>query len=255
MGRLKDKVVIMTGADGGICHCASRLFCKEGAKVVMVDKSPEVKEKAAAIVAEGGEAIGIVADVSKREAWDEILKTTVDTYGTVDCCVNGAAEFSLTGDWNSPTLDMDEWDLVLETNLKSMLWSYQTVLQYMIDNEIKGNFINFSSATALSYNGSQCQAYPMSKAAVTICTNDMVLPNGPHGIRFNMIAPNSVKVPKMVAAGVYEKYGDYLKSIIPLDVLGEPEDAAWAMVYLASDEAKFINGVNIPVDGGWSTCH
>ncbi len=111
MGRLKDKVVIMTGADGGICHCASQLFCKEGAKVVMVDKSPEVKEKAAAIVAEGGEAIGIVADVSKREAWDEILKTTVDTYGTVDCCVNGAAEFSLTGDWNSPTLDMDEWDL------------------------------------------------------------------------------------------------------------------------------------------------
>jgi NAD(P)-dependent dehydrogenase (short-subunit alcohol dehydrogenase family) len=136
-----------------------------------------------------------------------------------------------------------------------MLWSYQTVLQYMIDNEIKGNFINFSSATALSYNGSQCQAYPMSKAAVTICTNDMVLPNGPHGIRFNMIAPNSVKVPKMVAAGVYEKYGDYLKSIIPLNVLGEPEDAAWAMVYLASDEAKYINGVNIPVDGGWSTCH
>lgn len=255
MGRLKDKVVIMTGADGGICHCASQLFCKEGAKVVMVDKSPEVKEKAAAIVAEGGEAIAIVADVSKREAWDEILKTTLDTYGTVDCCVNGAAEFSLTGDWNSPTLDMDEWDLVLETNLKSMLWSFQTVLQYMIDNEIKGNFINFSSATALSYNGSQCQAYPMSKAAVTICTNDMVLPNGPHGIRFNMIAPNSVKVPKMVAAGVYEKYGDYLKSIIPLDVLGEPEDAAWAMVYLASDEAKFINGVNIPVDGGWSTCH
>lgn len=255
MGRLQDKVVIMTGADGGICHCASQIFCKEGAKVVMVDKCPDVKEKADAIVADGGKAIAIVADVSKKESWELILKTTIDTYGTVDCCVNGAAEFSLTGDWNSPTLSMEEWDLVFETNVKSMLWSYQVVLQYMIDNEIKGNFINFTSATALSYNGSGCQAYPMSKAAIKICTNDMVLPNGKYGIRFNMLAPNSVKVPKMVAAGVYEKYGDYLKSIIPLNVLGEPEDAAWAMVYLASDEAKFINGVMIQIDGGWSTCH
>ena len=255
MGRLQDKVAIITGADGGICSCASRLFCQEGAKVVMVDKCPEVKDKCAEIVANGGDAIAIVADVSLKESWELILKTALEKYGRVDCCVNGAAEFSLTGDWNSPTLSMEEWDLVLNTNLKSMLFSYQVVLQYMIDNEIKGNFINFTSATALSYNGSGCQAYPMSKAAIKICTQDMVLPNGKYGIRFNMLAPNSVKVPKMEAAGVYEKYGDYLKSIIPLNVLGEPEDAAWAMVYLASDEAKYINGVMIQIDGGWSTCH
>ncbi|MEG1869667.1 MAG: SDR family oxidoreductase [Oscillospiraceae bacterium] len=253
MDRLKDKVVIMTGADGGICHCASQLFCKEGAKVVMVDIDPQLTEKVAAIVADGGDAIGVVADVSKKEDWEKVLKAALDKYGKVDCCVNGAAQFSYTGDWNSPKLDMEEWDRVMNTNVKSMLWSYQVVLQYMIDNGIKGNFINFTSATALSYMGSACQAYPMSKAAIKICTNDMVSPNGKYGIRFNMLAPNLVYVPKQ--AKVYVQFEKWFNSLIPLEHYGEAIDAAYTMLFLASDEAKYINGVCIPVDGGWHTCH
>ncbi len=253
MNRLKDKVCIITGADGGICHAASQLFCQEGAKVVMVDKDETVKAKAEEIKKQGGSVIAIVGDVSKKQTWELILKTTIDTFGTVDCCINGAAEYSLTGDWNTDTIDMKEWDIVFETNLKSMLYSYQVVLKYMIDHKIKGNFINFTSATALSYNGSACEAYPMSKAAIKICTSDMAATNGKYGIRFNMLAPNSVKVPKLNM--VFDKYGDWLKSITPLGNLGEPMDAAWALVFLASDEAKFISGAMITVDGGWSTCH
>ena len=253
MDRLKNKVCIITGADGGICHAASQLFCQEGAKVVMVDKAETVKAKAEAIKKQGGDVIAIVGDVSIKKTWDEILKTTLATYGTVDCCINGAAEYSLTGDWNTNTIDMKEWDLVFETNLKSMLYSYQVILKYMLDNKIKGNFINFTSATALSYNGSQCEAYPMSKAAIKICTNDMAACNGKYGIRFNMVAPNSIKVPKLDY--VFDKYGDWLKSITPLGHLGDPVDAAWVLVFLASDEAKFVSGAMITIDGGWSTCH
>ena len=254
MDRLKDKVVIMTGADGGICHCASQMFCNEGAKVVMVDIDPSVKDKCAEIVANGGDAIAIVADVSKKESWDEILKTTIDTYKTVDCCVNGAAEISLSGDYNNPTFSVDEFDNVFNTNIKSMLFSYQTVLQYMVDNNIKGNFINFSSATAYSFMGLGCQAYPMTKAAITICTKDMVKPHGKHGIRYNALAPNCVYVPKQKDT-VYKPFTDWFKSIVPLGCLGEVSDVAHAMVFLASDEAKFVNGVSLPIDGGWMTCN
>ena len=254
MNRLLNKVAIITGADGGICHKASEFFCKEGAKVVMVDKDPHVEEKCAAIVANGGDAISITADVSIKENWEMILEKTLEKYGTVDCVVNGAAEFSTTGDWNTIT-DMKEWDCVINTNIKSMLYSYQIVLQYMLDNGIHGNFINFASSTALSYMGSGCQAYPMSKAAILLSTKDMVTNNAEKGIRFNCLAPNVVWVPKQDHLYQEDSMAGWFRSITPSGHWGYPEDCAHCMVWLASDEAKFINGVCIPVDGGWSTCH
>lgn len=254
MNRLKDKVAIITGADGGICHKASEFFCQEGAKVVMVDKDPHVEEKCAAIVAAGGDAMAITADMSKKENWEMVLKEALAKYGKVDCVVNGAAEFSTTGDWNNPP-DMEEWDRILDTNLKSMLYSYQVVLQYMLDNGIKGNFINFASSTALSYMGTGCQAYPMSKAAILICTKDMVTNNAKKGIRFNCLAPNLVQVPKQDHLYQENTLAPWFRSIMPSGEWGHAEDCACCMVWLASDEAKFINGVCIPVDGGWATCH
>ena len=254
MGRLQDKVVLMTGADGGLCHKASELFCQEGAKVVMVDKDPHVEDKCKAIVEAGGDAIALVLDVSKKENWEIMLAKTLEKYGRVDCVVNGAAEFSLTGDWNQGQ-SMEEWDRVLDTNLKSMLWSYQVVLQYMLDNGIKGNFINFASSTALSYCGNGCQAYPMSKAAIMLTTKNMVTENCKHGIRFNGLAPQCLWVPKMDMLYQEDSYAPWFRQIMPGGEWGYPEDAAYCMLYLASDEAKFINGVCIPVDGGWSTCN
>ena len=258
MDRLKGKVAIITGDDGGICHKASQLFCQEGAKVVMVDKDAPVVDKCAEIVANGGDAIAIVGDVSKRETWDEILRTTIEKYGTVDICVNGAAMFSNgdnAGDWQVMTLE--QMHNVLDCNVDSLLHSYQTVLKYMIDNQIRGNFLNFTSSTALSWNGSGCQGYPMSKAAILNATQNMVKSVSPKtGIRFNCLAPNFVFTPK--TAYLYEE-GSYtqkwFKSVTPFPELGMPEDSAWAMVYLCSDEAKYINGVCLPTDGGWATCN
>lgn len=253
MDRLKNKVCIITGADGGICYATAQGFAKEGAKVVMVDISPNVKEKAELINKEGGQAIGIVADLSKKSDWEMILKETIANFGTVDCCVNGAGIPSKTGDWNAPTFSKDEWDKVLKLNLDSMLYSYQVILKYMIDNKIKGNFINFTSSTALSYNGSGCEAYPITKAGIKIVTNDMAAQNAKYGIRFNMVAPNAIEVPKL--NDVFDKYGEWLKSTTPMQRLGKPEDCVGAMIFLASDEANFITGALIPIDGGWSTCH
>ena len=250
MNRLKDKVAILTGAGGGICGKASELFCAEGAKCVMVGRHDDVIERCESIKGAGGDAIAIVADVSIRASWDLILSKTLETYGRVDCCVNGAAEFAYS-DWDC--LDMDEWNRVIDTNLKSMMFSYQTVLQYMLDNGIKGNFINFSSSTGLSFLGYGCASYPITKAGILLVTKDMVAATKGSGVRFNCLAPNYVWTPKQEA--IFDACHDFFMESTPLGFLGEPEDAAWAMVYLASDEAKYVSGVCLPVDGGWSTCH
>ena len=237
MNRLINKVAIITGADGGICGKASELFCQEGAKIVMCDIDPHVEEKCAEIVKAGGQAVAVVGDASKRETWDKLLATALEKYGTVDICINGAARFAVgeyAGDWDS----------------------YQTDLKYMIDNGIRGNFLNFSSSTALSWNGSGFSSYPISKAAIQNGTLNMVKQVSPKtGIRFNCLAPNFVWTPK--TAYLYENEGilGWFKSVTPFPELGQPEDSAWAMVYLCSDEAKYINGVVLPTDGGWLTCN
>ena len=257
MNRLLNKVAIITGADGGICGKASELFCQEGAKIVMCDIDPHVEEKCAEIVAAGGQAVAIVGDSSKRETWDRLLAAALDNYGTVDICVNGAALFSVGdcgGDWDVQTIE--SLHKVLDTNLDAVLHSYQTVLKYMIDHEIRGNFLNFSSSTALSWNGSGFQGYPISKAAIQNATQNMVKTvSTKTGIRFNCLAPNFVWTPK--TAYLYEnpRIAGWFKSVTPFPQMGMPEDSAWAMVYLCSDEAKYINGVCLPTDGGWLTCN
>lgn len=187
MNRLLNKVAIITGADGGICGKASELFCQEGAKIVMCDIDPHVEEKCAEIVAAGGQAVAVVGDASQRETWDKLLATALENYGTVDICVNGAARFAVgeyAGDWD--TLTVEKLHAVLDMNLDAVLHSYQTVLKYMIDNEIRGNFLNFSSSTALSWNGSGFSSYPISKAAIQNGTLNMVKKVSPKtGIRFN----------------------------------------------------------------------
>ena len=153
-------------------------------------------------------------------------------------------------------LTVEKLHAVLDMNLDAVLHSYQTVLKYMIDNEIRGNFLNFSSSTALSWNGSGFSSYPISKAAIQNGTLNMVKKVSPKtGIRFNCLAPNFVWTPK--TAYLYEdpRTSAWFKSVTPFPTLGMPEDSAWAMVYLCSDEAKYINGVVLPTDGGWLTCN
>lgn len=257
MNRLLNKVAIITGADGGICGKAAELFCQEGAKVVMNDIDPHVEEKCAEIVAAGGDAVAVVGDASKRETWDKLLATALEKYGTVDICVNGAAAFSVgenAGDWD--TMTTEKFHNVLDPNVDALIHSFQTVLQYMIDNKIRGNFMNFSSSTALSFNGSGLSGYPASKAVIKLITQSMVKKvSTKTGIRFNCLAPNFVWTPKSAYLYENEHYKGWFTSVTPFPELGVPEDSAWAMVYLCSDEAKYVNGVCLPTDGGWATCN
>lgn len=257
MNRLLNKVAILTGADGGICGKASELFCQEGAKIVMCDIDPHVEEKCAEIVKAGGQAVAVVGDASQRGTWEKLLAAAIDNYGTVDICVNGAARFSVgdfAGDWD--VITHEQLHGVLDMNLDALMYAYQVVLRYMVDHGIRGNFLNFSSSTALSWNGSGFTGYPISKAAIQNGTLNMVKQVSPKtGIRFNCLAPNFVWTPK--TSWLYEipEIVGSFKATTPFPELGKPEDSAWAMVYLCSDEAKYINGVVLPTDGGWLTCN
>ena len=251
MDRLKGKVAIITGAAGGICHKASELFCQEGAKVVICGRRLTALEQISAeINANGGESIAVVADVAQRDTWVKLKKLADEKYGRIDTVVNGAAAFSPpTHDWAHITSEMIED--VMRVNIDSMLYSYQTVLRYMMKKKIRGSFLNFSSSTALAYNGSAVQGYPFSKACIKLATQNMVNQiSKKYGIRFNCLAPNYVWVPKQEK--VWDMYREHFEATTPMPYVGMPEDAAWAVVYLCSDEAKYINGVCLPVDGGWA---
>ena len=186
-----------------------------------------------------------------------MLATAIENYGTVDICVNGAAVFSVGengGDWDTTTTE--KFHNVFDPNVDALLHSFQTVLRYMIDNGIRGNFLNFASSTAFAWNGSGFQGYPSSKAVIKLATQSMVKQVSPKtGIRFNSLAPNFVWTPKSAYLYENERMMGWFKSVTPFPELGQPEDSAWAMVYLCSDEAKYINGVCLPTDGGWLTCN
>jgi len=250
MDRLKDKVAIITGAAGGICHEASKLFCQEGAKVVMVDIDPQVEEYSKELNDQGYETVAVVADVALKETWVKLTDLTVEKFGTLTTVVNGAAAFSPpTHDWANITPEMIQD--VMSVNLNSLLFSYQTALRYMMRNRIRGSFLNFSSSTGLAYNGSVMQGYPLSKTCIKLVTQNMVNQvSKKYAIRFNCLAPNYVWVPKQKP--VFDMYEQHFIDGTPMPYIGHPEDAAWAIVYLCSDEAKYINGVCLPVDGGWA---
>ena len=118
-------------------------------------------------------------------------------------------------------------------NIDSMLYSYQTVLRYMMKKKIRGSFLNFSSSTALAYNGSAVQGYPFSKACIKLATQNMVNQvSKKYGIRFNCLAPNYVWVPKQEK--VWDMYREHFEATTPMPYVGMPEDAAWAVVYPVS---------------------
>mgnify|MGYP000913015474 CR=1 FL=1 len=184
------------------------------------------------------------------DVWLSLEAYELAMTGRIDTVVNGAAAFSPpTHDWAHITSEMIED--VMRVNIDSMLYSYQTVLRYMMKKKIRGSFLNFSSSTALAYNGSAVQGYPFSKACIKLATQNMVNQvSKKYGIRFNCLAPNYVWVPKQEK--VWDMYREHFEATTPMPYVGMPEDAAWAVVYLCSDEAKYINGVCLPVDGGWA---
>ncbi|UVI33835.1 SDR family NAD(P)-dependent oxidoreductase [Paenibacillus spongiae] len=247
MMRLTDKVAIITGAAGGMGKADAILFAKEGAKVVITDLQEEkLQETVQEIVRSGGEAVGFTHNVTSEEDWIRIVDETIARFGKIDILVNNAGVSNAT-----PMLDMtvEQWDKTMAINVTGTFLGQKHVIPHMIKNG-GGSIVNISSIAGLT-GGSGAGAYTASKGAVRLLTKATAIDFAKHNIRVNSVHPGYIKTPMSIELMADEKMKQWFLSQSPLPRLGEAEDIANGVLFLASDESSYITGIELPIDGGY----
>ena len=247
--RLKDKVAIVTGAGSrgdiiGNGQAAAILFAHEGASVLLVDTDEEHVERTLdAIESHGGTASVFIGDVTSAESCQAMVEAAVQRYGRLDILHNNVG---IGGPGSVVDVDPDDWDRVMEVNVKSMMLMSKYAVPVMASGG-GGAIINISSISAIRPRG--LTSYSVSKGGVIALTQAMAVDHAKDGIRVNCILPGPV-YSSMVAPNMSAERRDTRRGASPLGTEGSPWDIGWAAVYLASDEAKWVTGLIMPVDGG-----
>ena len=243
--RFENQVAVVTGAGRGIGHAIAVRFAKEGARVASVSRTEANAQKTAdeinATRADAAKAYAV--DVADQAAVQKAASKIFEDFGRVDILVNNAG---VTRDGLSMRMSLDDWDTVLNTNLKGAFNFTQAVMRPMIKQR-SGRIINISSIAGLIGNAGQAN-YAASKAGLIGLTKTLARELASRGITVNAVAPGLIET-DMTAVLSDEVRQNILKNV-PLGKLGEPEDIAGAVAYLASAEAKYITGQVLTVDGG-----
>lgn len=249
MERLKGKSILITGAAGGIGRAAALLAAQEGARCAVVDIDPAGAEDAAAqIQATGGEATAIHADVRQTDSVQAAIATTVAAYGRLDGAVNNAGVSGTLA--FSAEMAEEDWQHTLDVNLSGVFRCLKYELQQMIAQEGGGTIVNTASAAGL-IGLPRAVAYSASKHGVIGITRTAALEYARRGIRVNAVCPGFVET-MMVDIWDEMRPGmlDAVRRFNPMRRLGQPDEVAAAIVWLLSDEASFVNGHTLSVDGG-----
>jgi NAD(P)-dependent dehydrogenase (short-subunit alcohol dehydrogenase family) len=244
---VKDRVAIVTGVghEKGIGAAEARMLAKHGAKVACCDVAfDETKKIVDSINADGGTAIAIECNVADPDSVKAMVEKTVSEFGTVDILVNNAG---ITRDAISKKMNVDQWDAVLNVNLKGAFLCCQAVAAIMTDKKY-GRIVNTGSI-AIVGNVGQAN-YAASKAGLIGLTRTLALEYGRKGVTVNMISPGATDT--QMLDGIPEKIYKFIESEVALQRVAKPEEIAAAAFFLASDEASFITGQNLFVDGGMS---
>lgn len=248
MGRVKGKVALLTGAASGIGLSAATLLAKEGAKVVIADFNIEgAKEAAEKIKIQGGEASAVFLDASKEESIKSAVDFTVEQYGTINVLFNNVGLTNLQKDLDVVNIDLDEWDRLMNVNTKSVLLGSRFAIPHMIEAG-GGSIINTASMAAFA-GDSLRTAYGASKAAVSNLTKYIAMQYGKDKIRCNAVAPGLILTPA-AKENMPQPVLDIFGKFNALPYHGEADDIGYTVLFLASDESKFITGQTLQVEGG-----
>jgi 3-oxoacyl-[acyl-carrier protein] reductase len=241
--RFENKVAMVTGGAAGIGQATALAFASEGAKVVILDLAAKGEEVAEKIKQNGGDAFFIQTNVSVSEEVQAAVKTAIDTFGQIDILVNNAG---ITRDNLIMKMKEEDWELVLRVNLSSTYHCSKAVVRPMMKKRY-GRIINVASVVGLAGQAGQTN-YAASKAGIIGFTKSLAKEVGSRNITVNAIAPGFIKtaltdvLPKEMVEATIEN--------TPLGRLGEVEDVAKAILFFASDDASFITGQVLTVDGG-----
>lgn len=250
MGRLSGKVAIITGAASGMGAAEARLFAKEGAKVIATDMQEELLQTVVnEINSEHGEAVlALKHNVTEENEWKDVITRAVNEFGKIDILINNAG---ITGKLAAiEDYTIEEWNKVMNINATGNFLGIKHAAPEMKNNG-QGSIVNISSLAAM--NGSAgVSAYTASKGAVRSLTKGAAVALGTDQIRVNSIHPGYIETPMLSGVTSNENLKNQLLSTVPLGYLGRPEDVAHCALFLASDESRFVSGIELIVDGGQS---
>jgi NAD(P)-dependent dehydrogenase (short-subunit alcohol dehydrogenase family) len=254
VGRVEGKVAIVTGGALGIGKACAQVLAKEGAKVVLTDiKEAEGRALAEEITAAGGQALFVRQDVAQEAEWQQVIAATLQAYGRLDIVVNNAG---IGTSVNIEEETLAGWRRLMSINLDAVFLGTQYAIKAMKSSG-GGSIVNISSIEGIVGDPS-IAAYNASKGGVRLLTKSAALycAKGGLHIRVNSVHPGYILTPMIEEAAAASPDGaamyKYLESLHPVGHLGEPEDIAYGVLYLASDESKFVTGSELVIDGGYT---
>jgi NAD(P)-dependent dehydrogenase (short-subunit alcohol dehydrogenase family) len=249
--RLLDKVAIITGSGRGIGRAIAMGFAREGAHVVVADVRSELAHTTAAdIQLDGGQALAVAVDVTNAGELDRLVRQAIDRFGRIDILHNNAG---ILGHDNMLAVTPDEWDLILGVNLKAAFFAAQKVARVMIEQGHGGKILNTASTSAFIASSRPTIPYDVSKAGMRQLTVSLAAHLVRYGINVNAIAPGTIETDLTAGSRDPETLAWLEKRAhdkIPMQRLGQPSDLVGAAVYLCSEEAAYVTGHTLVVDGG-----
>lgn len=251
--RLKNKVVIVTGGGTGIGRAGALRFAREGALVAVAGRREEkLLETCREIEALGGRAIAVVTDVRSLPQVERLVEATIEAFGRVDLLFNCAgvgysAPYVMDSTVATPP---EDWDQIVNINLRSVFYLCRAVLPHMMARK-SGAIVNCSSINGVI--GCGADAYSATKGGILALTRALAVDNAKYNIRVNAVSPGATDTPMIQSAyDAVEGFYDYWSNAAPIRRMAQPEDVANAALFLLSDEAGYITGQNLMVDGGLS---